>query len=88
MLMAVLLQLPLTISAQGSRSAYGGLFGTHPEKANNDHGVLGGPNRGTTTFTDGGIINQGYGETVSLGSGVAIMLVAAAGYVVFKKKED
>ena len=35
-----------------------------------------------------GIVNQTFGEPVPLGSGVAVMLVAGAGYLFLKKKED
>jgi LPXTG-motif cell wall-anchored protein len=37
---------------------------------------------------EGGFTNQGYGEPAPLGSGIAVLLLAGAGYVALKKKED
>ena len=47
--------------------------------------------RGTYTIsgnTEEGISNYGIGETVPLGSGIAILIGAGLGYVALKKKED
>lgn len=58
-------------------SYYG--FGSSTEKS----GLLG--DRGEATGT---INNQTFGQSVPLGSGVVLLLVAGGGYVALKRKED
>lgn len=52
--------------------------------AKNKNGLFGNRNVQTT----GTINNQVFGQPVPLGSGLAILLVAGAGYVALKRKED
>lgn len=81
MLMAALMLLPLTTNAQYKEDQYG----LQEWGQTSLLGKQGGGNRSEEGYD---ITNQGYGETTPLGSGVAILLVAAAGYVALKKKED
>lgn len=85
LLLAVFLLTPIFSNAQK-----GGLFGygNYDESYDNSNGVT---NRGLTNISESGetgIVNQTFGEPVPLGSGVAVMLVAGAGYLFLKKKED
>ena len=84
LLLAVFLLTPIFSNAQK-----GGLFGygNYDESYDNSFGVT---NRGLTNINDNGetgIVNQTFGE-VPVGSGIIVMLVAGAGYVLLKKKED
>ena len=84
LLLAVFLLTPIFSNAQK-----GGLFGygNYDESYDNSFGVT---NRGLTNINDNGetgIVNQTFGE-VPISSGIIIMLVASAGYVLLKKKED
>lgn len=84
LLLAVFLLTPIFSNAQK-----GGLFGygNYDESYDNSNGVT---NRGLTNINDSGetgIVNQTFGE-VPVGSGIIVMLVAGAGYVLLKKKED
>lgn len=80
--MAAMLALPTTMSAQIDKE--GGLFSKKTTEQNN--GLLNQPGfRGNATGT---ISNYGLGEQAPLGSGVVILLLAGAGYVALKKKED
>lgn len=96
--MAVALLLPMTMLAQESRNTHGGMFGTNPQtestglmkgsglmRSNADDSSLGNQAYGAT---DGGLTFDTFGETAPLGSGIAILLLAGAGYVALKKKED
>lgn len=93
--MAAMLALPTMASAQESRSNFGGLFGTNPtaKTANEEKGMLGG-NRSGETFTNQTFGSEDAGSGSSnnvnapLGSGIAILLFAGAGYAALKKKED
>lgn len=84
--MAVVMALPTMAMAQEGRSAHGGLFGT-AEQANKEQSFMGNQTRGSLTL-EGGTTNQSYGVDAPLGSGIAILLLAGAGYVALKKKED
>lgn len=82
--MAVLLLTPIFSNAQK-----GGLFGygNYDESYDNNYGMM---NRGMVNINDNGetgFVNQTFGE-VPVGNGIIVMLVAGAGYVLLKKKED
>ena len=81
--MAAMLALPTIASAQENRSAHGGLFGTSSsaETASNEQGLLSGANAS-------GIHSNQTKDESPIGSGIAILLLAGAGYAAFKKKED
>ena len=81
MAMAALLLLPLTMTAQYDEDKYGiqPWFGSS---------MLGRENSGNRDGENFSISNYGIGETVPLGSGIGILLLAGAGYVALKKKED
>ncbi|MCR4848601.1 MAG: hypothetical protein K5920_07130 [Bacteroidales bacterium] len=83
-MMAVFLLTPIFSNAQES-----GLFGYGNYDKNQDYSYFM-TNRGLTNINDNGetgIVNQTFGE-VPVGSGILFMLVAGAGYVLLKKKED
>lgn len=85
LLLAVFLLTPIFSNAQK-----GGLFGYGNYDKNQDYNYFM-TNRGIMNINDSGetgIVNQTFGEPVPLGSGVAVMLVAGAGYLFLKKKED
>ena len=84
--MAAMLALPTMASAQEGRSNHSGLFGT-AEQANKQQSMLGQSRAGEVNI-GGDINNQNYGQDAPLGSGIAILLLAGAGYVALKKKED
>ncbi len=80
LLMAVALLLPFWVSAQD------GLFqrGASTEVGREtEAGMLSQRNEAA-----GVINNQTFGQPVSVGSGIIILLAAGAGYEVLKKKED
>ena len=80
--MAALLLLPLTMTAQYDEDRYGiqPWFGSS---------MLGKENSGNRDGENFSISNYGIGETgTPLGSGIGILLLAGAGYVALKKKED
>ena len=80
--MAALLLLPLTMTAQYDEDKYGiqPWFGSS---------MLGRENASGTRDEGSTITNYGIGETSTpLGSGIGILLLAGAGYVALKKKED
>ena len=84
LMMAVFLLTPIFSNAQK-----GGLFGygNYDESYDNSFGVT---NRGLTNINDNGetgFVNETFGE-VPVGSGIIVMLVAGASYVLLKKKED
>ena len=82
MAMAALLLLPLTMTAQYDEDKYGiqPWFGSS---------MLGRENSGNRDGENFSISNYGIGETSTpLGSGIGILLLAGAGYVALKKKEE
>lgn len=96
--LAMALLLPVTTFAQESRNTHGGMFGTNPSPAQKNTSLLnnGGISRSASSSNLGNqafggthenLTNETFGET-PIGSGIAILLLAGAGYVVFKKKED
>ena len=89
--MAALLALPTTTFAQ--RESMGGLFGTQSENVSRESKAMlnqQGNRDGAEQIgvNAPGINNGQFGETAPLGSGIAILLLAGAGYVALKKKED
>lgn len=81
--MTALLALPTMLSAQGDRE--GSLFGSQVSKQNSS-GLLNQRGNGDG-FSLGGAQNEDP-TPAPLGSGIAILLTAGAGYVALKKKED
>ena len=81
MALAALLLLPMTMTAQYDEDKYGiqPWFGSS---------MLGRENSGNRDGENFSISNYGIGETVPFGSGIGILLLAGAGYVALKKKED
>lgn len=97
--MAALLWVPADASAQISRYKNGGLFGNYQQvEKNKQYGLMGGGFRTTDPSyifnnqafgsSDGNLTNETFGEETPLGGGIAILLLAGAGYVALKKKED
>lgn len=85
LMMAVFLLTPIFSNAQG-RGLFG--YGKYDNSYDNSFGET---NRGIMNVSESsetGIVNQTFGEPVPLGSGVAVMLIAGAGYLFLKKKED
>lgn len=85
LMMAVFLLTPIFSNAQT-----GGLFG-YGKYDNSYDNSYGETNRGIMNINDSGetgIVNQTFGEPVPIGSGVAVLLIAGAGYMFLKKKED
>lgn len=73
-----------------SNAQEGGLFGYGNYDKSQDYNY-GMTNRGMININDNGetgIVNQTFGDTAPLGGGLLIMLVASAGYMMLKKKED
>ena len=67
-----------------------GLFGYGNYDKNQDYNYFM-TNRGLININDDeatGIVNQTFGEEAPIGGGIIVMLVASAGYVLLKKKED
>ena len=84
--MAVLLALPTTMLAQSGKK--GGLFGTQTTEQNAG-GLLNQNGNRDGVDISGTISNFGIGEDeVPLGSGIAFLLLASAGYVTLKRKKE
>lgn len=90
LVMAAMLAMPTMASAQESRSNYGGLFGTAPTSKNAQGGMLTQGNISRDATPAGlSLEDPTHNDpTAPLGSGLMILLVAGAGYVALKKKED
>ena len=98
--MAAMLALPMVVFAQNSRFDNGGLFGTNPAQTDNNGLMMSKglvrslPNQTGTAnqafgASDGGLTFHDFGDTdAPLGGGIAILLLAGAGYVALKNKED
>ncbi len=84
--LAVMMLTANNLNAQNDGSR--GLFGMGGSSADKEYSTGSLMKGDPISFTDEGVYNNGIGETVPLGSGVAIMLVAGLGYVALKKKED
>lgn len=85
LMMVALMLAPIFSNAQ-NRGLFG--YGNYDKSYDNSYGET---NRGVLNISESGetgIVNQTFGEPVPLGSGVAVMLIAGAGYVLLKKKED
>lgn len=85
LVMIALLLGPIFSNAQ-NRGFFG--YGNYDKSYDNSYGMA---NRGLMNINDSsetGIVNQTFGEPVPLGNGVVVMLVAGAGYLLLKKKED
>lgn len=84
--MVTVLMLPLTINAQWGRSD--GLFSDYNDPYYNDRGG------GSYVITFGGsapgdsnsITNQTFDQELPIGSGLLVMTMAGAGYVLIKKR--
>ena len=75
----------LAIPAANAQSKQGGLFGGNSQAETSKQGML----RNTVTInTNGGLLNDDFGDEEPLGSGLVILLGAGLGYVALKKKED
>ena len=72
----------LLLSTSLSAQEQGGLFGRGNTADSTERGLM---NRSEVS---GGLNNQAFGQDVPLGSGLLILLGAAAGYAIIKKKED
>ena len=84
--MAVLLAMPTTMLAQSGKR--GGLFGTQSTEQNAG-GLLNQNGNRDGVDISGTISNFGIGEDeVPLGSGIAFLLLASAGYVTLKRKKE
>jgi hypothetical protein len=85
------MMLPASASAQG---VFGDMLDNYyaekeAQSSQNSGALLRGAGSDRTTpNVSGGFTNQGYGEPAPLGSGIAVLLLAGAGYVALKKKED
>lgn len=89
--MAAMLAMPTMASAQESRSNYGGLFGTAPTSKNAQGGMLtqGNISRDASAPAGLSLDDPTHNDpSAPLGSGLMILMVAGAGYVALKKKED
>ena len=82
LVMAIGLFLSFNLSAQEQDNHQGGLFCRGEDTERIDRGLM---NRSGVI---GNLNNQAFGQDVPLGSGLLILLGAAAGYVIIKKKED
>ena len=78
--------LPVGVSAQEDAANGGGLLGFGKLFNSKGEGGLFGENPAEEGEID--IYGVGQPEDAPLGSGIAIMLLAGAGYVALKKKED
>ena len=78
----MLLAIP-TANAQGKP---GGLFGGSSQTETCKQGML--RSTGVDINTNGGLLNDDFGEEEPLGSGLVILIGAGLGYVTLKKKED
>ena len=85
MAMAAMMALPTMSVAQNMMD--NGLFGRGSESASKNTSAMLNRN-GSRSNESFNITNQQFGQDVPLGSGIAILLVAGAGYVALKKKED
>ena len=84
------MMLPASASAQGVFGDMLDNYYAEKEQSSQGGGALLRGNRDGVSINEGnsGFTNQGYGENVPLGSGIAVLLLAGAGYVALKKKED
>ena len=82
----LMLALPISTLAQGGAFQRGGTNESNHNCDNADEpaGLFG--NRGVQTT--GVIDNQTFGQEVSLGGGIIVLLAAGAGYAAFRRKEE
>ena len=77
-----MLLLSTSLFAQEQNNKQEGLFSRGNTIEYTERGLM---NRSDVS---GGLNNQAFGQDVPLGSGLLILLGAAAGYAIIKKKED
>ena len=82
------MMLPASASAQGVFGDMLDNYYAEKEQSSQSSGMLLRGNRENATISDDSFDNQAFGQTSPLGSGIAILLIAGAGYVALKKKED
>ena len=82
LVIVVILLLSTSLFAQEQNNKQGGLFSRGNTTEYTERGLM---NRSVAT---GNLNNQAFGQDVSLGSGLLILLGATVGYAIIKKKED